>query len=319
MWLADREQDGFANSVYRANWVALAPAFANRRPELISVDDCRAYARHRFEAGRSSWTVHTELSRLRACLHWARQRKHLATEVYVWVPSAGQSRDRVLGVDEIHRLLSGAMAGDPHIMLFVVLAITTGARHAAILDLTWDRIDWVAGTIQYDENLPPDPMSKSWRKGRATVPMNAMSRQALELAFRGRQTEFVIEHGGRRLLSVREGFANAVRRAGISGRVTPHTLRHTIATMTNDAGIDIRQVAGLLGHRDSRTTDAVYTHNDPQRFLGRAVAVIDAELGEVAALPALDRNSASAGAQPKNKPPKVSQRDKQAGRSRYRT
>lgn len=316
LWMADRSRDGFSNAIYEANWVSLRPAFEHRQPDLLTVDDCRDYAKARFELGRSPWTVHTEMSRLRACLHWSKERKHIPTEVYVWVPSAGRSRDLVLSADEIKRLLAGAMEGDPHIFLFVVLAITTSARHMAILDLTWDRIDFDGGTIQYDELLPPDPMSKSWRKGRATVPMNAMSRSALELAYRGRRTDYVIEHGGRRLLSVREGFASAVRRAGITAKVTPHTLRHTIATMTSDAGIDIRQVAGLLGHRDSRTTDAVYTHNDPKRFLTKAVEVMDLELGAVAALPKLPAHSERAATVLENRPSKLSQRDKPKTKAR---
>ena len=76
-------------------------------------------------------------------------------------------------------LVKGAEAGDPHVGLFVVLVFATGARHTAVLDLTWDRIDFVRGTIQFDEDLPPDPMSKAWRKGRATVPMNRGARKAL--------------------------------------------------------------------------------------------------------------------------------------------
>ena len=56
-------------------------------------------------------------------------------------------------------------------------------------------------------------MSRSWTKGRATVPMNRAVRAVLELAFSGRQSDYVIEHGGRRLKTARDGFKNAVERA----------------------------------------------------------------------------------------------------------
>ena len=43
-------------------------------------------------------------------------------------------------------------------------------------------------------------------------------------------------------------------------KITPHTLRHTHASLLMEQGVDIDSISRRLGHADSRITREIYLH-----------------------------------------------------------
>lgn len=83
---------------------------------------------------------------------------------------------------------------------------------------------------------------------------------------RGREPLF-LSRRGRRLdrMAAWRIMRKAALRAGLSERVTPHTLRHSFATHLLEGGADLRVVQELLGHA-SITTTQLYTHITGERI-----------------------------------------------------
>ena len=67
--------------------------------------------------------------------------------------------------------------------------------------------------------------------------------------------------------SIRKFLFKSVQKAGISKKVTPHTLRHSYATHLLENGVGLRHIQELLGHAKPETT-MIYTHVAKKRFTG---------------------------------------------------
>ncbi len=138
----------------------------------------------------------------------------------------------------------------------------TGIRRAELLALTIYDVDLQTATLRIEQG-----------KGRRArlVPLTASAVAALKLylsearggyvAATSETVLFVSSKSGQPISDndaariVRE----AAQRAGISKRITPHTLRHSCATHLLQERADIRQIQKLLGHRRLSTTE-IYTH-----------------------------------------------------------
>lgn len=261
VYLADRKGTVARVDALESLWRALQPQFGYKHGRAITKADCEAYAATRRKDGKRPSTIRTELEILRACLRF-----HFGKDApRVWVPPASPPRDRWLTRDDVRKLLAAAEA--PHIALFITLAVTTGARMAAILDLTWDRVNFAAGHIDFRA-----AGREQTNKRRVSVPMNASARAALEAAKEGALTDHVIEYGGSPVASVKKAVAATARRAGVP--CSPHVFRHTAGVWMAQADVPMQKIAQYLGHSSTRVTEAVYARYSPS-FMRDAGAALE--------------------------------------------
>lgn len=251
-------------------WKRLKSTFGPIAPIDVTPALCRAYRLRRLkgEEGRKpvgDGTIHVELGYLRAALRFGAKRGWLAQPPHVPLPRKPAPREGHLTRDEARALLDAAVM--PHVRLFIVLAIATAARSGALLELTWDRVDFERRRI-----LLRDPERHATRKGRATPPINDMALKALEDARKGAVSEFVIEWGGKKMASVRKGIEAAARRAGV--QCTPHVLRHTAAVWMAEEAVPMSEISQYLGHTSTAVTERIYARYSPDH-LRRAAAALE--------------------------------------------
>lgn len=257
----DRIANGGSESRLKSLWKTLEPAFGYKMGRAVTKADCRDYAAKRKRDGKSNSTVKTELEALRACLRW-----HYGKDAPIIVaPPPSKPRDRYLTQDEARRLLEKIEA--PHVRLFVTLALSTGARMGAILDLTWSRVDFDHDTIDF----MPAGRDKT-NKRRTVVRMTAKAKESLLEAKRGALTDYVIEYGEKPVASVKKAIASAARRAGVP--CSPHVFRHTAAVWMAQADVPMQKISQVLGHTSTRVTETVYARYSP-RFMADAMAALD--------------------------------------------
>ena len=170
-----------------------------------------------------------------------------------------------LTIEEVNRLLD---APDPTRPLFwrdrAILEVlyAAGVRVSELVELPLTALDLQEG------------LATIFGKGakERLVPVGEPARRALERYLREVRPRLDKGKGeGRTFLNARGSplrreavwtlVADSARRAGITKRVSPHTLRHTFATHLIEGGADLAAVQELLGHADISTTQ-IYTHLD---------------------------------------------------------
>ena len=155
----------------------------------------------------------------------------------------------------------------------MVLARNTGLRRANLFRAQWNWVDWLNRIVRV-------PRTKNNQAH--AVPLNDTAHETLKRLYAERDIAlnnahiFVhprgARHAGRPVLDVKNAFHTALEEAGIKD-FTWHDFRHDYASRLVMAGVSLRAVAELLGHKGLRMVMR-YAHLSPG-FLSDEVKKLD--------------------------------------------
>ena len=223
------------------------------------------------EVGVSPATVSRKTACLRSFFRHLRREELIATDPTATVTPPARSRKlpHVLSQAEVTRLLESARGPDPISLrdrALLEVMYGCGLRASEAIGLEIGDVDMRRGFVR--------PHGKGSKE--RIVPLGTEARRAIERYMRAGRAELVGARVERKLFVnfrggalTRQGLYKIIQRhakaAGLEGKMSPHTLRHTFATHLLSGGCDLRSVQEMLGHADVSTTQ-LYTHLSGERI-----------------------------------------------------
>jgi integrase/recombinase XerD len=183
-------------------------------------------------------------------------------------PAPPRRLPKAIAVAEVEALLEAAAADATPLALrdraLLEVLYATGARISEVVTLDVDDLDDTSATVRLlgkggkERLVPVGSYARAALAGYLVRARPALAAAGSALS-PGAPALFLNARGGR--LSRQSAWTvlrTTAARAGLTSRVSPHTLRHSFATHLLDGGADVRVVQDLLGHASVATTQ-VYT------------------------------------------------------------
>lgn len=266
-------------ATYRFRLAAVAATFEGRDPLTIAASESVTHWRAREQASASPTTIRAEIDTLAILQRWCVSRGwcKVATWDGVERPEA-RRREAHLRPDEIGAFLRAAerlgqappgerLAEDWRAWPAAAWLLMHGLRAGEVQHLLVRDVDLVHGVVHVVDR--EGARTKSRQSARAIPILSARALEALREALRDRQGEpdapaIPMGRQGRDAAGSRSKWlarrcALTCQEAGLRA-LSPHALRHTVATLAITAGADVSSVQALLGHEDARVTARIYSH-----------------------------------------------------------
>ena len=213
----------------------------------------------------STSTVHRKAACLRSFYRHLRREDLVADDptAQLATPRRGKKLPEVLSYAEVQKLLAQPRGSEPVALrdrALLELMYASGLRASETIGLELADVDATEGVVR----------ARGKGSKERIVPVGDKALAALRVYLRSGRPELVRSPEERKLFLnfrggalTRQGLYKIVLRhaesAGLNGKMSPHTLRHSFATHLLSGGCDLRSVQEMLGHADLSTTQ-LYTH-----------------------------------------------------------
>lgn len=229
----------------------------------IDKREIRSFLAALSEKGAKKRTILRRLSSLRSFFHYLSREKLIESNPLdeIESPKLEKSLPSSLTYEQVERLFSLPDTSD-----------VLGRRDRCIMELFYSsglRISELASLDRHDfdpTHLQLRVMGKG--KKQRVVPITQTAAQWIQSYLSDPEREqieqdssaiFLNKWGSRiTVRSIDRKFKEYLKASGLSGKITPHTIRHTIATHWLEKGMDLKTIQTLLGHSSLATT-TIYT------------------------------------------------------------
>lgn len=246
----------------RASYNKIVSYFGKMYMESIMPSDISRYLNKLAKQGFSNKTVLTAKSILNAIYAYAEIEKNLSHNptLRIELPRDLPKSSRKIPSDEEIALVSSNYTGLDFLPYFL---LNTGLRKSEALALDYSDIDFenklitINKHIVFDHNKPVLENRTKTEAGTRTVIL--LDRVADKLDRNQKGHLFCGSDGGYMTKREFDGHWRRWQRSH-GTNITAHQLRHAFCTMLFEAGIDLKDAQDLMGHRDIKTTQDIYTH-----------------------------------------------------------
>lgn len=256
LFIAGKQLEGLSQITldgYRLHLRIFADA-VKKRIEDITTADIRAYL-GRFQ-GQKITTISTKLSVLKSFFGWLTAEEILPRDPTTKIkpPKKEKRLPKALTIEELEMLRESCRNARSRALIEVLYA--TGCRLSEVHGLDRDDIDFGTQSCRV--------IGKGNKEREVYFSFKALYHLKKYLFSRTDQEPalFVTERRPYRRLTkrgIQHEIGNIAAAAGLGKKVSPHTLRHTFATLTLNNGADLVAVQELLGHENPATTQIYAT------------------------------------------------------------
>jgi integrase/recombinase XerD len=188
---------------------------------------------------------------------------------HIRTPKMKKGIPGVITLDEVERILGAPDEATPEglrdaSMLEVLYA--TGIRVSELVGLKLNDVNFELGFVVVYGKGSKERVVPIGDKARSKLLEYLDTSRPALLKSRDSKALFVTRLGRG---MTRQGFWKIIKHhgltAGITKKISPHTLRHSFATHLLERGADLRTIQLMLGHSDISTTQ-IYTHVESERL-----------------------------------------------------